>query len=131
MPSNIYVIDVSLNPKRKVTFSGTDNVNEIARDDDEQLIVWRLTGDAASGSFVAGSFDWIGEKRPPQGSFGRARFGSNGKTMWMFLTNNDDSDSDSKTTGPWSYGLSIVVDGKVYSSNTGPAHGDDPVIKNN
>ena len=91
------------------------NANHVSRSPNAQDIVWQLTGNAATGSFVAMSdpnpgFGWIGTA-PPFGVFGTPTVSTNGNELTISDTNNSPS-----TTGNFTYVLRANVGGTVYST---------------
>ena len=117
MPNNLQVtLDKSTTPWC-VDIDQSGNANHVGRSSNAQTITWQLTGNAASGSFVAltdpdPGFAWVGTP-PPSGVFGSPALGANDNQ----LTISDLNDSSS-TTGTWTYILRISVGGVVYQSTT-------------
>ncbi len=116
MPNNLNVtLDTSTTPWAvNVDQHGKDN--EVSQGPNAQAITWQLTGNAASGSFVAltdpnPGFAWI--SAPPPGIFSSPSLSSNGNQLTITDTNNS-----STTTGSWTYMLRVNVGGTVYSSKT-------------
>ena len=130
MPNNLSVtLDETKTPWAvDVDQHGKDN--EVSQSPNAQMIVWQLTGNAASGSFVAlddpnPGFQWI--SAPPDGVFSSPSRSQNGNQLTISDTNNSAS-----TAGSWTYRLRVNVGGTVYSTKTLSlaATTTDPVIKN-
>ena len=130
MPNNLNVtLDETKTPWAvDVDQHGKDN--EVSQGPNAQTITWQLTGNAASGSFVALSdpnpgFEWI--VAPPAGIFSAPSRSPNGNQLTISDTNNS-----ATTAGSWTYRLRVSVGGTVYSTKTLSlaATTTDPVIKN-
>ena len=130
MPNNLNVtLDETKTPWAvDVDQHGKDN--EVSQSPNAQTIVWQLTGNAASGSFVAlddpnPGFEWI--TAPPAGIFSDPSRSPNGNQLTISDTNNS-----STTAGSWTYRLRVNVGGTVYSTKTLSlaATTTDPVINN-
>jgi hypothetical protein len=90
--------------------------NEVSQGPNAQTITWQLTGNAASGSFVAltdpaPGFAWV--SAPPDGIFGTPTLSPNGNQLTI-----SDLNSSANTAGSWTYRLRINVGGTVYSTST-------------
>jgi hypothetical protein len=116
MPNNLNVtLDETKTPWAvDVDQHGKDN--EVGKSPNAQTIVWQLTGNAASGSFVSLSdpspgFEWI--DAPPAGIFSSPSRSPNGNQLTITDTNNN-----ANTEGSWTYRLRVNVGGTVYSTNT-------------
>src|SRR3546814_10694324 len=109
-----------------------DNANHVNRSPNAQTITWQLSGDAASGSFIAQTaskpgFAWV-DPAPPAGIFGPPTLSQNGNEITMTDLNNSAS-----TAGEWIYQLSATIDNVVYQSNKTSIteQTTNPSIKNN
>lgn len=117
MPNNLNVtLDTSKTPWR-VDISNQGNSNEVSRSPNSQTITWQLTGNAASGNFVAMSdpnpgFAWVGVL-PPAGVFGTPTVSNNGNQLTLSDLNNSAS-----TAGTYIYMLRVNVGGTVYCSES-------------
>ncbi len=117
MPNNLQVtLDKSTTPWC-VDIDQSGNANHVNQSPNVQTITWQLTGNAASGSFVAltdpdPGFAWAGTA-PPSGVFGSPTLSANGNQLTISDLNNN-----SGTAGSWSYILRVSVDGVVYQSKT-------------
>ncbi|MCK9366284.1 MAG: hypothetical protein M0P72_03925 [Metallibacterium scheffleri] len=131
MPNNLHVtLDKSTTPWC-VDIDQSGNANHVSQSPDVQTITWQLTGNAASGSFVAltdpdPGFAWVGTA-PPSGVFSNLTLSANGNQLTISDLNNSTS-----TQGTWTYILRINVDGVVYQSKTTSltATTTNPMIKN-
>lgn len=131
MSNNLHVnLDQNTTPWC-VDIDQSGNANHVSRSPDAQTITWRLTGNAAAGSFVAltdpnPGFAWVGAA-PPSGIFGSPTLSANGNQLTLGDLNNSVG-----TTGTWTYILRINVDGVVYQSKTTSltATTTNPTIKN-
>ena len=117
MPNHLQVtLDKSTAPWC-VDIDQSGNANHVNQSPNAQNITWQLTGNAASGSFVAltdpnPGFAWVG-MAPPSGVFASPTLGANGNQLTISDLNNSSS-----TTGTWSYILRVNVGGVVYQSKT-------------
>ncbi len=117
MPNNLQVtLDQSTTPWC-VDIDQSGNANHVSQSPNAQTITWQLTGNAASGSFVAltdpdPGFAWVGTA-PPSGIFGSATLSANGNQLTISDLNNSAS-----TQGTWTYILRVNVGGVVYQSKT-------------
>ena len=117
MPNNLQVtLDQSTTPWC-VGIDQSGNANHVSQSPNAQTITWQLTGNAASGSFVAltdpdPGFAWVGTA-PPSGIFGSATLSANGNQLTISDLNNSAS-----TQGTWTYILRVNVGGVVYQSKT-------------
>jgi hypothetical protein len=117
MPNNLQVtLDQSTTPWC-VDIDQSGNANHVSQSPNAQTITWQLTGNAASGSFVAltdpdPGFAWVGTA-PPSGIFGSATLSANGNKLTISDLNNSSS-----TQGTWTYILRVNVGGVVYQSKT-------------
>jgi len=116
MPNNLNVtLDTNTNPPA-VDVDQHGKGNEVSQSPNAQTIVWQLTGNAASGSFVAlddpnPGFQWI--SAPPAGVFSSPSRSPNGNQLTITDTNNS-----ANTAGSWTYVLRVNVGGTVYSIKT-------------
>lgn len=116
MPNNLNVtLDTSTSPS-SVDVDQHGKGNEVSNSPNAQTIVWHLTGNAASGSFVAlddpaPGFAWI--SAPPEGIFSPPSRSPNGNQLTISDVNNS-----SGTAGSWTYVLRVNVGGTVYSTKT-------------
>jgi hypothetical protein len=116
MPNNLNVtLDTNTNPPA-VDVDQHGKGNEVSQSPNAQTIVWQLTGNAASGSFVAlddpnPGFQWI--SAPPAGVFSSPSRSPNGNQLTITDTNNS-----ANTAGSWTYVLRVNVGGTVYSTKT-------------
>ena len=117
MPNHLQVtLDQSTTPWC-VDIDQSGNANHVSQSPNAQNITWQLTGNAASGSFVAltdpdPGFAWVG-MAPPSGVFGSPTLGANGNQLTISDLNNSSS-----TSGSWTYILRVSVGGVVYQSKT-------------
>jgi hypothetical protein len=117
MPNNLNVtLDTNTSPPA-VDVDQHGKGNEVSQSPNAQTIVWQLTGNAASGSFVpmtdsAPGFQWI--SAPPDGIFGTPTV-SQGSGNQLTLT---DLNTGTSTQGSWTYILRINVGGTIYSTKT-------------
>jgi len=116
MPNNLNVtLDTNSSPAAvDVDQHGKDN--EVSQSANAQTIVWQLTGNAASGSFVPlddpnPGFEWI--SAPPAGVFGSPSRSPNGNQLTISDLNNS-----ADTAGSWTYMLRVNDGGTVYSTKT-------------
>ena len=110
-----------------VDIDETNNGNEVHQSPGLQTIKWLLDGDAAAGRITG--FHWLAN--PIRNDiFGPFAIDLSGK----FMTIHDTYDMEAKK-GTFKYGLSIEVDGHIYSTTeTGPRTrmvSSNPSIKNN
>ena len=116
MPNNLNVtLDTNTSPPA-VNVDQHGKGNEVSQSPNAQTIVWQLTGNAASGSFVAlddpnPGFQWI--SAPPAGVFSSPSRSPNGNQLTITDTNNS-----ANTAGSWTYVLRVNVGGTVYSTKT-------------
>jgi hypothetical protein len=116
MPNNLNVtLDTNTSPPA-VDVDQHGKGNEVSQSPNAQTIVWQLTGNAASGSFVAlddpnPGFQWI--SAPPAGVFSSPSRSPNGNQLTITDTNNS-----ANTAGSWTYVLRVNVGGTVYSTKT-------------
>jgi hypothetical protein len=116
MPNNLNVtLDTNTSPPA-VDVDQHGKGNEVSQSPNAQTIVWQLTGNAASGSFVAlddpnPGFQWI--SAPPAGVFSSLSRSPNGNQLTITDTNNS-----ANTAGSWTYVLRVNVGGTVYSTKT-------------
>lgn len=110
----------------------SNNANHFNPGNEPQGIVWTLTGNAASGSFLAldapePGFAWCDD--PPGGIFDNLKR-SPGNTNQLTIS---DHHTGPSTAGTWVYTLRAQIDGTVYSTITTSPKGQntDPTIKNN
>lgn len=117
MPNNL---NVTLVPTTTPTAADVDQqgkANEVSRSPSQQTITWQLTGNAASGSFVAlddpsPGFAWV-SPAPPTGIFGTPDLSGNGNQLTITVLNNSAS-----TVGTWIYVIRVKVGGTVYSTTS-------------
>jgi hypothetical protein len=107
-----------------------DKENHVGRGPNAQTIEWKLTGNAASGSFDSQNnsppgFTWI--TTPPSGIFGPPTLEDNGDKLTM-----TDLNIGTNSVGDWIYQLSATIDGVVYQSGATSitANNTNPTIKN-
>ena len=121
MANNLHVTLRPTTTPRDLDVNETGNANEVKQDTKPQDIVWQLTGNAASGSFVSVSgsnpgFEWV-KPVPPAGIFGAPTLSPNGNQLTISDTNDRPcTPSDPGTTGTFDYMLRAEVDGTVYST---------------
>lgn len=128
------ILDVTLDKSTtpwSLDIDQKNNANHVSRSPNAQTITWRLTGNAAAGSFNKQTdpkpgFAWVNP--PPDGIFGPPVLQANDNQLTMSDLNNSAS-----TTGEWIYQLSATIGGVVYQSNKTSITGQttDPTIKNN
>jgi hypothetical protein len=105
----------------------------VPREPDVTSLVWKLTGNAARGSFNAmdapnKGFQFIGTNLPQPGVFGQATLAANGNQIHL----PDNNSNAGSTGGPWTYQLWATINGVEYSTiATLSATTNDPQIKNN
>jgi hypothetical protein len=115
VPNNLNVtLDTSKTPWA-VDVDQHGKGNEVSQGPNAQTITWQLTGNAASGGFVAlndpnPGFEWI--TAPPAGIFSAPSRSPNGNQLTI-----SDTNTGTGTTGSWTYRLRVNVGGTVYSSN--------------
>lgn len=134
MPNVMNVtLDKSSSPWR-VDVDDSGNQNEVGQSPNAQTIQWQLSGNAATGSFVAMTatepgFQWMGDasEQPPSGIFSTPVPSNNGNSLSMTDLNNS-----SATQGQWIYMLRVNVGGVVYTSEYETIEGTktNPVIVN-
>lgn len=130
MPNNLNVtLDTSKTPWA-VDVDQHGNDNQVSQGPNAQNITWQLTGNAASGSFVAlddpyPGFAWV--SAPPAGIFSSPSRSPNGNQLTISDTNNS-----ANTAGSFTYMLRVNVGGTVYSTKTLSlaATSTNPVIVN-
>lgn len=116
MPNNLNVtLDTNSSPAA-VDVDQHGKGNEVSQSANAQTIVWQLTGNAASGSFVPlddpnPGFEWI--SAPPPGVFGSPSRSPNGNQLTISDLNNS-----TDTAGSWTYMLRVNDGGTVYSTKT-------------
>ena len=113
-----FTLNVTLNttktpPALDVDQSG--NGNQIPQNPSTQTIAWRLTGNAATGSFHAQGgtqpgFAWIG-KAPANGIFGPPTPSNNGNQLSITDLNNGPG-----SVGAFTYQLWATINGTAYST---------------
>src|SRR5688572_1712364 len=113
MANNLNVTLTPTTTPRDLDIDDTGKANEVKQDPKPQDIVWRLTGNAATGSFVSltdpkPGFQWRTE--PPAGIFGAPQLSANGNQLTMSDTNNRPcTTSNPGTTGTFKYMLRAEV----------------------
>lgn len=113
--------------------SDTGNANQVGRNPNPQNITWQLSGNAATGDFVAmdlaePGFVWTGTQ-PPAGIFGTPQVSGNGNQISFSDLNNSAS-----TAGTFYYQLRATIGGVVYATAVTPglmATTTNPRIINN
>lgn len=131
MPNNLHVtLDKSTTPW-SLDVDQQGNANHVNQSPSAQTITWQLTGNAASGSFVAlndpaPGFAWVGAA-PPAGIFGSPALSANGNQLTISDLNNSAS-----TAGSWTYILRTTIGGTIYSTIATSLGGTttNPWIKN-
>ena len=131
MPNNLHVtLDKSTTPW-SLDVDQQGNANHVNQSPSGQTITWQLTGNAASGSFVALSdphpgFAWVGAA-PSAGIFGSPALSANGNQLTISDLNNSVS-----TAGSWTYILRATIGGTIYSTIAASLAGTttNPTIKN-
>lgn len=93
----------------------SNGANQVSQNPSTQTIVWRLTGNAATGSFAAlgGSspgFAWIGTAPEPS-IFGAPAPGNNGNQISVSDLNNGTS-----SAGTFYYQLRATINGATYTT---------------
>lgn len=92
-----------------------NGANEVPQNPSTSTITWRLTGNAATGSFnpqggTNPGFAWIGSQ-PPAGVFGQPTPSNNGNQLSITDLNNG-----SNSAGTFIYQLMATVGGVCYST---------------
>lgn len=132
MPNNLHVTLNQTTTPWSLDVDQQGNANHVNQSPTKQTITWELTGNAASGSFVAlndpnPGFAWDGTA-PSSTIFSDLALCGNGNQMSI-----DDLNKDASTTGTWSYTLRTTVGNTVYTttSESIAATTTNPCIKNN
>jgi hypothetical protein len=113
-------LDVTLNDESKPPFLDIDDQDEtnwIERHPDTQAVRWRLSGNAAGGTFnpiddpKAPGFEWVGTP-PPKEVFSHIRRSRNGREILV-----DDLNDGETTVGIWYYRLNAMIEGMPVQSH--------------
>ncbi len=116
------ILDVTLNDAATPPYLDVDDEDEanfIEKHPDTQAVRWRLSGNAAGGTFneltdPEPGFKWI-KPAPPAGVFSHVRLSRNKKEILI-----DDLNDGAASVGLWYYQLNATIGGVSYMSRKEP-----------